>query len=133
MLERKEFSETFEMRRNTAVERSQLRGLAQAALKAEHVTSDPAWDTFTSYIARALEVARQQREAQLLALASPNLVNPDKIVAARNSVFLLDERIRSLQWVISMPAEIKKVGSVAKEKLAVMDMADGGGNESNGQ
>lgn len=119
--------------RDVKADRQQLRGLAQAALKAEHVTSDPAWDTFTSYIARALEVAHQQREAQLAALASPNLVNPDKIVAARNSVFLLDERIRSLQWVISMPAEIKKVGSVAKEKLAAMEVAEGDGNESNGQ
>jgi hypothetical protein len=79
-------------------------GLAQAALKADAVTGDPSWDTYCSYIQRAIDVAKQQRAAQMAILTSPAMVNDEKITAARHSIFQMDERIRSLEWVVNMPA-----------------------------
>jgi hypothetical protein len=106
-------------------DRTQLAGLAQAALKADAVTGDAAWDTYCSYIQRAIEVAKQQRGETLALLGSTSLVGDLNVAQARNLVFQLDERIRSLEWAITMPAEIKKVGSIAKERLKAMDIEDG--------
>lgn len=121
MLERAEISKPT---RGTDQDRVQLRTLAQAALKADQVTGDPAWDTMTSYIARALEVAERAHVDALKSLGNPALVNGEKIAQTRNTVFMLEERIRTLQWVVTMPSEIKRVGSVAKEKLTLMETAD---------
>lgn len=123
-LEREELEVPEAKRQASAVDRTVLASLAQAALKAEAVTGDPAWDTYASYIQRAINVAKEQRTAQILALASPQMVGDDKIAVARNAIFLMDERIRCLEWVVTMPAEIKKVGFVAKEKLASLDVAE---------
>lgn len=127
MLEHKEFQDLKPAVRPDA--RAQLQGMAQAALKAEAVTGDPSWDTFLSYIQRAIDVAEGQKRSLLGSLASVQMVEDAKIAQTRNMIFQLDERIRSLRWVITMPAEIKKVGSVAKEKLAQMEVVDEGESE----
>lgn len=118
MLEKEELekpkSDRFEQRQG-------FKGLTQAALKMDAVTSDPSWDTYCSYIQHAINVARLQRGQYVDMLSSPKLVNADKVALIRNEILACDERIRCLDWVITMPAEIKKVGSVAKEKLALMD------------
>lgn len=127
-LEREELDEQAAKRPGAAsTDRKILTGLAQAAIKAESVTGDPAWDTYLSYIQRAIDVAKQQRAQHVAALASPNMVGDDKIAIARNAIFQMDERIRCLEWTINMPAEIKKVGSVAKEKLAELDLKEAEG------
>jgi hypothetical protein len=123
-LEREEHEELLAKRPQAGNDRTVLAGLAQAALKADAVTGDASWDTYCSYIQRAIDVAKQQRAAQMAILTSPAMVNDEKITAARHSIFQMDERIRSLEWVVNMPAEIKRVGSVAKEKLAAMDVQD---------
>lgn len=107
-----------------AAERQMLTGLAQAALKAEAITGDPSWDYLTSIIQQALNVAGDQRKQYADLLSSPKLVNPDQISQIRNELLIRDERIRCLGWVITAPAEIKRVGSVAKEKLAALDVKD---------
>lgn len=110
-----------------AQDRKMLTGLAQAALKAEAVTSDPSWDTYLSYIQQAINVAKAQRAQLAEMLASPKLVNPDKIAEVRNEILIRDERIRSLEWTLTMPTEIKRVGSIAKDKLAEMDIEEAEG------
>lgn len=126
-LEREELDELAKKRPSAATDRKVLSGLAQAALKADAVTSDASWDTYLSYIQRAIDVAKQERTARMAQLSSPQMVGEDKIAVTRHAIFQMDERIRCLEWVITMPAEIKKVGSVAKEKLALLDAQDADG------
>lgn len=126
-LEREELDELAAKRPSAANDRKVLAGLAQAALKADAVTSDASWDTYLSYIQRAIDVAKQERTANVARLASPQMVGEDKIAITRHAIFQMDERIRCLEWVITMPAEIKKVGFVAKEKLALLDAQDAEG------
>lgn len=131
MLEREELDKLVSARAAAKTDCSTLAGLAQAALKADAVTGDPSWDTYCSYIQRAIDVAKQQRGAAVVAITSPQLVDESKVTAHRNSIFQMDERIRCLEWVVTMPAEIKRVGSIAKEKLAAMDIASEGEENAN--
>lgn len=123
-LEQHELQALADKKSTAGNDRTILAGLAQAALKAEAVTGDPAWDTYVSYIQRALNVARERRQAAMEQVSSPRLVNPDQIAAIRNQILLCDERIRVLEIVVNMPAEIKRVGSVAKEKLKLLDVEE---------
>lgn len=129
MLERHELSQDAP---RSADDVKTLRTLAQAAVKAEHVTGDTAWNTFVSYLTRALEVAEQQKLEALARLASPVMVNEQQVAQTRNLIFRLDERITVLNWVIGMPEEIKRVGSVAREKLLRMETDREEGNIQNG-
>lgn len=123
-LEREDFDELAAKRPSAGSDRKVLSGLAQAALKAEAVTSDQAWDTYLSYVQQAINVAKQQRAQYADALSSPKLVNPDQIAIVKNELLIRDTRINALEWTITMPAEIKRVGSVAKEKLAALDVQE---------
>jgi hypothetical protein len=90
--------------------RRDLRMFQQAGINADHVTSDPAWDQFLTYIQAQIEASEKRRAAFIAELASPQLTNADQITVKRNEVFRLDEQIRVLNWVIAMPAQIKSSG-----------------------
>lgn len=126
-LEREEFDELAAKRPTAGTDRKVLAGLAQAALKMEAVTSDASWDTYLSYIQRAIEVAQGQKKAAIDRVSSPQLVNPDHIAAVRNEILLCGERIRVLEIVVNMPAEIKRVGGDAKKMLAALEAQDADG------
>lgn len=95
-----------------------LEGYKQAAIKADLLTADPAWDHFLSLIQPQIDQAMQQRDGVWESLRSPKISDPLEVAALRNLAFCLDERISALTWVMSIPANIKKIGGVAEKKLS---------------
>ncbi len=106
------------------VNRSMLRMLSQAAVSANHLTADPSWDIFLSYLQDMLEKATKARDGIMLELARPDLVNPDAVLQRRIGVIRLNERIDLLNFIIAMPKDIKKTGTLAAEQLKELEEAE---------
>jgi len=104
--------------------RAQLMGMERAAVAASLLTGDAAWDQYLSYLQNALNMAVTARNATMAQLCDPRLVNTDEISARRIFVIRLDEQIRSLQWAMALPLEIKRIGSVAAERLKAIELTE---------
>lgn len=107
-------------------DRRTLRQMYLAALSAEQVTGDPAWDQYVGYLEKQITAARETRAASIAKLSDPQLVSPEKIALLRNGIIQLDEQIRVLSWAASLPAAIKGVGEKAKERLDKLTSGDMG-------
>lgn len=106
-------------------DRQTLTVIAQAAVSAEYLTADPAWDKFLSYLQDALEKNAAARDAFMADLLNPLIVNGDEIAKRRIAVLRLNERIDILSFVISMPAKIKQLGPIATEQLKKLTEIEG--------
>lgn len=101
-------------------DRRNLLMIQQAAVHADHMTADPAWDQYLSYLQDAIIKNTQQRDAFMTDLMNPLIVNPDEISKRRIAVIRLNERIDILTFVIAMPNQIKRLGALAVEKLKAL-------------
>lgn len=101
-------------------DRRNLQMIQQAAVHADHMTADPAWDQYLSYLQDAIEKNTAQRDAYIGQLMNPLVVNPDEISKMRIAVIRLNERIDILIFVIAMPNQIKRLGEIAVEKLKAL-------------
>lgn len=101
-------------------DRRNLQMIQQAAVSAETLTADPAWDKYLSYLQDAIEKNTSQRNAYMNDLMNPLIVNPDEISKRRIAVIRLNERIDILSLVIDMPNQIKRLGDIAVEKLKAL-------------
>lgn len=121
-----DFKKTIEKKRAEKLggERIQLQAIRQAALNADAVTGDPAWDVFLTYLQKAIDDNTMARDALLRDLANPTLVNPDLIAGKRIALIQRNERLIVLSHVIAMPAQIKKLGAVADERLKALSAPD---------
>jgi hypothetical protein len=99
-----------------------LQTIQQAALAAETVTGDPAWDRMLSFMQAALEDARKAHSAATAALLDPRLVGHDAMLLVKLNVAVAAERIRTLEAVIALPAELKADGKKAALKLEKLDV-----------
>lgn len=122
--DRKEY-ETERPKQTPREDRQTLTMIHQAALKAEQVTGDPAWDQYLSYLQSAIEKRTQIRTRLMTDLANPSLVNAEQINQRRIMVFQIDATIDILNVVISLPSDIKKLGSIAAEKLKTLVEPEG--------
>lgn len=98
-----------------------LQGVVQAALAAETMTGDPAWDRMLSFIQAALEDAKQAKQAAESALVDPRVVNHEAILLLKMNAALAAERIRTLDAVIRLPADLKREGAKAKLQLEALN------------
>jgi hypothetical protein len=98
-----------------------LQTITQAALAAETMTGDPAWDRMLSFIQAALEEAKQAKQAAESALVDPRVVNHEAILLLKMNAALAAERIRTLDAVIRLPADLKREGAKAKLQLEALD------------
>jgi len=91
--------------------------LAQAQVKAEALTNDPIWDLFLSNLQAMVEQTEVQRDAFKHKALDPFTSDIDR-KQAQTAYFLCDERVKTLNGVISLPAEIKRNGEQAAIRLA---------------
>lgn len=103
---------------------SRLRAIQQQAIRAEHLTGDPAWDQYLSYVQAQIDQAKKNRDGFMARLSSPNLVNADQVSLARVSIIRLDQMVAALEWAIALPSQIKKLGEVAKEQLDALELIE---------
>lgn len=101
-------------------DRTNLRMIQQAAVAMDLMTTDAAWDKFLSYIQAQIENSTKRRATIVTDIASPTLTSSDQIALRRNEIFRLDEQIRTLNWVIAMPSQLKQLGDVAVQKLKTL-------------
>jgi hypothetical protein len=101
-------------------DRRNLQMIQQAAVSADALTADPAWDKYLSYLQDAIEKNTKQRDAYINDLMNPLIVNPDEISKRRIAIIRLNERIDILTFVIAMPNQIKRLGEIAAKKLEVL-------------
>jgi len=104
--------------------RFRLELLNQAEVKAKHLTGDPHWDMFLSYIQGAIETTQRQLEGFEAALGSPDLVNTDEIMKAKISVIRCRERIAAWVAVMELPNELRAGGVEARGLLERLNDAD---------
>jgi|TARA_Y100000310_G_scaffold153951_1_gene153512 hypothetical protein len=96
---------------------------AKAAVDAEALTGDPHWDVFLQYIQAAIDGAVLERDG----LAATHILDVDaswddeSIRHARARMLCCKERIRVLEAILTIPADLK---SKAEEVLSLVERLD---------
>ena len=98
-----------------------LQTLSQAQIKAEHVTGDPNWDTFLSYIQAAVDNHEAEIEELKSVLESPHMVAPDDIMRLKIAIISCRSRLSAWDAVIALPRDIKEHGEKARTILDRLD------------
>ena len=98
-----------------------LQSLSQAQIKAEHVTGDPNWDTFLSYIQAAVESHEAELEELKTMLESPHMVAPDDIMRLKIAIISCRARLSAWGAVIALPRDIREHGEKARALLDRID------------
>lgn len=101
-----------------AARRVELEQRHRAAVSAEHLTGDPAWDVYTSYLQAAIEGRQAEAREYDKALSNPDLVNPDEVMRARIGKFRCEAVIQALTAALALPKALREDGEKAKELLA---------------
>jgi len=81
--------------------------LVQAQLSIEHVTSDPHWDRFLSYIQAAIEAEQGKEQTLFASLRDPGLVNHDQIMQVKIALAQCTAHIQAWQEVMAVPKRLK--------------------------
>lgn len=123
--DRAHYAEQASRRRQSATDarRPQLEMLAQASLKAEHVTGHPAWDQFLSFVQAAIERERKALVSHETALRDPRIVDHDTLLSAKVALIRCQERIWSWEAMMAIPATLIAGGEQARALLAEVDIA----------
>lgn len=117
--DRAHYADHANRRRQSATDarRPQLEMLAQASLKAEHVTGHPAWDQFLSFIQAAIERERKALVSHETALRDPRVWR-EELHDAKIALLQSQERIRAWEAVMAVPATLIQGGEQARALLA---------------
>ena len=120
-VDREQYAELVRKKSNGHDNRVQLQALIQAEVKAEHITGDPGWDTFLSYIQAAIEKHEDELVSLKALLESPDMMNMDEMMNCKIAVIRRRERISAWNAVLGLPRDIKEHGEKARALLDVME------------
>ena len=120
-VDREQYAKLVRKKSNGHDNRVQLQALVQAEVKAEHITGDPSWDTFLSYIQAAVEKHEDELVSLKALLESPDMMNADDMMNCKIAVIRRRERISAWNAVIGLPRDIKEHGEKARALLDVME------------
>lgn len=94
-----------------------LRVIERDALQAQHLTSQPSWDRFLTYLQAALQrldLVRQSAQAKLNAIG---VVDHHSLISAKLELHVAEAQIELLESIMSMPKEIIENGDKARDLL----------------
>lgn len=120
-VDREQYAELVRQKANGQDNRVHLQALVQAEIKSEHVTGDPHWDTFLSYIQAAIEKHEGEIEQLKTMLESPHMVAPDDIMRLKIAIISCRAQLSAWNAVIGLPKDIKEHGEKARALLDVME------------
>ena len=103
--------------------RRQLEMLAQAEVKAKHLTGNAEWDRFLSYLQNFRDTIEKQRDGFANAIADPRVVDHGRILEAKIAMAECKGIIDALDGVISLPKDLMEMGAQAKTLLERMPAA----------
>ena len=112
-----EFVDSPRYKRPPQRDRARLEMMAQAEVKAEHVTGDAIWDWFASYITSAVERTQDSKSALEAQLQSIDLVDDNEVRRIRTEIICCNTRIDAWNAVLSLPKDLKAMGEEAKGLL----------------
>ena len=121
IVDREQYAELVRQKANGQDSRVHLQALVQAEIKAVHVTGDPSWDTFLSYIQAAIEKHGAEIEQLKTMLESPHMVAPDDIMRLKIAIISCRAQLSAWNAVIALPKDIKEHGAKARTLLDVME------------
>jgi len=98
-----------------------LQLLKQGVVVAELLPGVPAWDTFLSYIQGAIDTTREQHIALQGMLASPSILDTDRLLQIKVSALRCAERIAAWEAVLGLPKELIESGTKAADLLTRME------------
>lgn len=115
----KEWMESVAARKGerAAEHRPQIEMLAQAEVRAAHLTGDPTWDVFLSYIQAAVETTEAQRASFEAVITDPRTVEHERMLVAKIGLAECQARIDAWEAAISLPKDIIKMGREARTLL----------------
>ncbi len=123
-VDREQYAALVREKANGQDNRVHLEALIQAEVKVEHVTGDPHWDTFLSYVQAAIEKSEEELGSLKTMLESPHMVAPDDIMRLKIAIVSCRSRLSAWDVVIALPRDIKEHGEKARALLDVMEDAD---------
>ena len=95
--------------------------LKQGVVVAELLPGVPAWDTFLSYIQGAIDATREQYAALQGMLASPSILDTDRLLQIKVNALRCAERIAAWEAVLGLPKELIEIGTKAADLLTRME------------
>lgn len=91
--------------------------LSKAAVEIELLTGDANWDIFLSHLQAVVNEAQEEAQTFREILESETVWGDEDIRRARVSLLLAKERVRLLEHVMQLPAEIKAQGEAAVDLM----------------
>lgn len=121
--EREEYAELVAERTKQRAngQRTNLEIMQQAAVKANHLTGDPHWDTYLTYIQHAREALESECDNAVFMLKAPEMVDANEIMVLKIRIARLEFGIGLLIGVVTLPKDIQEQGAKAAELLARLD------------
>ena len=108
---------------NTEPYRGQLEMLAQAEVKAKHLTGHVEWDRFLSYLQNFRDTVEAQRDSFAKAITDPRVVDHGAMLEAKIAMAECKGIINALDGVMSLPKDLMEMGAQAKTLLERMSAA----------
>ncbi len=108
---------------NTEPYRGQLEMLAQAEVKAKHLTGHVEWDRFLSYLQNFRDTTEKQRDSFAKAITDPRVVDHGAMLEAKIAMAECKGIMDALDGVMSLPKDLMEMGAQAKTLLERMPAA----------
>jgi len=104
---------------------SRLTLIKQGAVVGESMTGVPAWDTFLSFVQGAIDTTREQLAALGDTLASPDVLDHDRLLQIKVSMIRCKERISAWEAIVKLPKDLIEHGEQTQSLLDRMEHTDG--------
>ena len=105
-------------------QRMMLLAAKQSAVRLEHITGDPVWDTYLSYLEAAIEGAQAQADQARRILEDSQIVDHDTILKAKVALNECKAMILAWETALSLPKDIIAAGDEAASILERMSADD---------
>ncbi len=102
-------------------QRGQLEQFQQAAVSANQLTGDPAWDIYLQHLQQAILEYEAMAEMHEVQLTLPETVNHDQIVRLKIKLAEAKGHAAGLSFALDLPKRIKEMGDKASEMLESAD------------
>ena len=89
--------------------------LLQAAVEAKYLTGSEYWDLYLRYIQSAVERSQAVEQQLMYALASPGLVEHEKIIAVKMQLLECRARIEAWESAMELPKLLMERGAEVEE------------------
>ena len=89
--------------------------LLQAAVEAKYLTGSEYWDLYLRYIQSAVERSQAVEQQLMYALASPGLVDHEKIIAVKMQLLECRARIQAWGSAMELPKLLMERGAEVEE------------------